>query len=231
MDLDSRNLGSLRSGCKFFEEFQSFKTFKPFKSFLPKTTAAVGTGVVDGDDECYHRRMWHSIPLTLFWFTYFGSLGVFYPYFHSISARERRIDRHSSRHGVGDLAVDRHDRSATLGAGGGPDRRAHAGVGVSHAGDGAGLSRFGLCATSLVDPAGDIGAGARRHRGVSTDDFGESGDPARFRAPCVRPGARLGHHRLLYSGSRLSLGAARSISHRQRNRPLPLRTCHSPAWA
>lgn len=25
--------------------------------------------------------MWHSIPLTLFWFTYFGSLGVFYPYF------------------------------------------------------------------------------------------------------------------------------------------------------
>ena len=25
--------------------------------------------------------MWHSIPLTLFWFTYFGSLGIFYPYF------------------------------------------------------------------------------------------------------------------------------------------------------
>ena len=25
--------------------------------------------------------MWYSIPLTLFWFTYFGSLGVFYPYF------------------------------------------------------------------------------------------------------------------------------------------------------
>ncbi|MGZ9130518.1 MAG: MFS transporter, partial [Candidatus Binatia bacterium] len=25
--------------------------------------------------------MWHSIPLTLFWFAYFGSLGVFYPYF------------------------------------------------------------------------------------------------------------------------------------------------------
>jgi len=25
--------------------------------------------------------MWHSIPLTLFWFVYFGSLGIFYPYF------------------------------------------------------------------------------------------------------------------------------------------------------
>ena len=25
--------------------------------------------------------MWHSIPLTLYWFTYFGSLGIFYPYF------------------------------------------------------------------------------------------------------------------------------------------------------
>src|SRR6266403_1263502 len=30
---------------------------------------------------CYHRVMWHSIPLTLFWFVYFGSLGIFYPYF------------------------------------------------------------------------------------------------------------------------------------------------------
>lgn len=25
--------------------------------------------------------MWHSIPLTLFWFAYFGSLGIFFPYF------------------------------------------------------------------------------------------------------------------------------------------------------
>jgi PPP family 3-phenylpropionic acid transporter len=25
--------------------------------------------------------MWHSVPLTLFWFTYFGALGVFSPYF------------------------------------------------------------------------------------------------------------------------------------------------------
>jgi MFS transporter, PPP family, 3-phenylpropionic acid transporter len=25
--------------------------------------------------------MWHSIPLTLFWFVYFGSLGIFFPYF------------------------------------------------------------------------------------------------------------------------------------------------------
>jgi len=25
--------------------------------------------------------MWYSIPLTLFWFVYFGSLGIFYPYF------------------------------------------------------------------------------------------------------------------------------------------------------
>jgi PPP family 3-phenylpropionic acid transporter len=37
--------------------------------------------------ECYHRSMWHSIPLTLFWFTYFGSLGIFFPYF-SLYLRE-----------------------------------------------------------------------------------------------------------------------------------------------
>ena len=31
--------------------------------------------------------MWHSIPLTTFWFVYFGSLGIFYPYF-SLYLRE-----------------------------------------------------------------------------------------------------------------------------------------------
>jgi MFS transporter, PPP family, 3-phenylpropionic acid transporter len=31
--------------------------------------------------------MWHSIPLTLFWFTYMGSLGIFFPYF-SLYLRE-----------------------------------------------------------------------------------------------------------------------------------------------
>jgi PPP family 3-phenylpropionic acid transporter len=31
--------------------------------------------------------MWQSIPLTLFWFTYFGSLGIFFPYF-SLYLRE-----------------------------------------------------------------------------------------------------------------------------------------------
>src|SRR6185369_3014406 len=31
--------------------------------------------------------MWHSIPLTLFWFVYFASLGIFYPYF-SLYLRE-----------------------------------------------------------------------------------------------------------------------------------------------
>ncbi|MBM4298185.1 MAG: MFS transporter, partial [Deltaproteobacteria bacterium] len=31
--------------------------------------------------------MWRSIPLTLFWFTYFGSLGIFYPLF-SLYLRE-----------------------------------------------------------------------------------------------------------------------------------------------
>jgi PPP family 3-phenylpropionic acid transporter len=31
--------------------------------------------------------VWHSIPLTLFWFTYFGSLGIFFPYF-SLYLRE-----------------------------------------------------------------------------------------------------------------------------------------------
>ncbi len=36
---------------------------------------------VHGFNQCYVRQMWHSVPLTLFWFTYFGSLGIFYPYF------------------------------------------------------------------------------------------------------------------------------------------------------
>ena len=40
-----------------------------------------GTAVVDGPIQCYHRIMWHSIPLTLFWFSYFGSLGIFFPFF------------------------------------------------------------------------------------------------------------------------------------------------------
>ena len=31
--------------------------------------------------------MWHSIPLTIFWFIYFGSLGIFFPYF-SLYLRE-----------------------------------------------------------------------------------------------------------------------------------------------
>jgi len=31
--------------------------------------------------------MWRSVPLTLFWFTYFGSLGIFFPYF-SLYLRE-----------------------------------------------------------------------------------------------------------------------------------------------
>ncbi len=31
--------------------------------------------------------MWHSVPLTLFWFTYMGSLGIFFPYF-SLYLRE-----------------------------------------------------------------------------------------------------------------------------------------------
>jgi len=31
--------------------------------------------------------MWHSIPLTLYWFIYFGSLGIFFPYF-SLYLRE-----------------------------------------------------------------------------------------------------------------------------------------------
>jgi PPP family 3-phenylpropionic acid transporter len=32
-------------------------------------------------------EMWHSVPLTLFWFTYMGSLGIFFPYF-SLYLRE-----------------------------------------------------------------------------------------------------------------------------------------------
>jgi PPP family 3-phenylpropionic acid transporter len=43
--------------------------------------------VVEGSTECYHRQMWHSIPLTAFWFVYFGSLGIFFPYF-SLYLRE-----------------------------------------------------------------------------------------------------------------------------------------------
>ena len=43
--------------------------------------------VVEDSTECYHRQMWHSIPLTAFWFVYFGSLGIFFPYF-SLYLRE-----------------------------------------------------------------------------------------------------------------------------------------------
>jgi MFS transporter, PPP family, 3-phenylpropionic acid transporter len=32
-------------------------------------------------NRCYHHAMWQSVPLTFFWFVYFGSLGIFYPYF------------------------------------------------------------------------------------------------------------------------------------------------------
>ena len=52
-----------------------------------ETTGTCGTAVEDGADGCYHRAMWQSIPLTFFWFTYFGSLGIFYPYF-SLYLRE-----------------------------------------------------------------------------------------------------------------------------------------------
>ena len=31
--------------------------------------------------------MWHSVPLTLFWFTYMASLGIYFPYF-SLYLRE-----------------------------------------------------------------------------------------------------------------------------------------------
>src|SRR5580765_2827531 len=53
----------------------------------------------------------------------------------SLSARKRRLDRHRSRFGAGDLAFDRHDGAAVLGPSGRPHRRAHALAGVSHAGD------------------------------------------------------------------------------------------------
>ena len=58
-------------------------------------TACFFRGFRDEREACIFRRwrlhlslarwydpvMWHSIPLTLFWFVYFGSLGIFFPYF------------------------------------------------------------------------------------------------------------------------------------------------------
>ncbi len=38
-------------------------------------------------ERCYDRAMWHSVPLTLFWFSYMGSLGIVFPYF-SLYLRE-----------------------------------------------------------------------------------------------------------------------------------------------
>jgi PPP family 3-phenylpropionic acid transporter len=73
--------------------FQSFQRFHSFQSLSEGnglnawnlrtigTGKTTGTAVEDGNNGCYHRSMWHSIPLTLFWFTYFGSLGIFFPYF------------------------------------------------------------------------------------------------------------------------------------------------------
>jgi PPP family 3-phenylpropionic acid transporter len=51
------------------------------------TVGTIGTAIADGAQRCYHLSVWHSIPLTLFWFIYFGSLGIFYPYF-SLYLRE-----------------------------------------------------------------------------------------------------------------------------------------------
>ena len=173
------------------------------------TSGTIGTGVVDGDDECYHRRMWHSIPLTLFWFAYFGSLGVFYPYF-ALYLREN-AGLTGTQVGmvlaisplIGMIAQPLWGQVA--------DRTGARTRVLAFLTLGTALGYLGLGARDKfsVDLAGDLGAGAGRHRGVSTDDFGESGDPARFRASCVRPGARLGYHRLLHSGSGLSLGADR----------------------
>ena len=73
-----------------FQPFQSFQSCNPnSSSWTPWNSGTIGTvtAVEDGDDECYHRAMWHSIPLTSFWFVYFGSLGIFFPYF-SLYLRE-----------------------------------------------------------------------------------------------------------------------------------------------
>ncbi len=52
---------------------------EPLKHLEPPSKTAMGNVII--------LAMWHSIPLTLFWFTYFGSLGIFYPYF-SLYLRE-----------------------------------------------------------------------------------------------------------------------------------------------
>ncbi len=100
--------------------------------------------------------MWHSIPLTLFWFTYFGSLGVFYPYF-TLYLRENAgltgtqvgmVLAISPLIGMfaqplwGQVADRTGARTRVL---------AFLTLGTA-----LGLSRFGLCATVWRDPARDM---------------------------------------------------------------------------
>jgi PPP family 3-phenylpropionic acid transporter len=63
-------------------------TLELWNDWNPETIGTLRSEpVVDGVIRCYHHAMWHSIPLTLFWFIYFGSLGIFFPYF-SLYLRE-----------------------------------------------------------------------------------------------------------------------------------------------
>ena len=158
--------------------------------------------------------MWHSIPLTLFWFAYFGSLGSSILTF-TLSARKRRLDRNRSRFGPGDLAFDRHDRAAVLGPSGRSHRRAHAFAAFLTLGPRWAISAW-VTPGLLVHRAGDFCACAGRHGGVSADDFGEFGDLARCRSPRLRPGARLGHRRLFYFGFNFSAGSGISSLPRRR---------------
>ena len=125
--------------------------------------------------------MWRSIPLTLFWFTYFGSLGIFYPYF-SLYLREN-AGLSGTQLGlvlaispmIGMIAQPLWGQMA--------DRTGARGrlLALLNVGHGVRLSLARHGARLFVDRHRDGGAGAGRHRGVSADDFGQSGDFARRR--------------------------------------------------
>jgi PPP family 3-phenylpropionic acid transporter len=81
------HLSSLCSRSKRFTGSSRSNCLRKTAAGMIGTTGTVGTGEAIGANRCYHPPMWHSIPLTLFWFVYFGSLGIFFPYF-SLYLRE-----------------------------------------------------------------------------------------------------------------------------------------------
>ena len=173
------------------------------------------------------RAMWHSIPLTSFWFVYFGSLGIFFPYF-SLYLREN-AGLSGTQVGLvlaisplvamiaqpiwGQIADRTGARTRTL---------AFLTVGTAFGylmlGMAAGFWPIVL-ATALLAL---VGTGD-----FPDDDLGQHGDSARCGPARIRAGARLGNRRLFYSSYSYFLGRCKIFRRRSstaRQRP----AFHSP---